>query len=63
MILIRFFLGTSNKPSMMRLLCFISVVWAFYLMGQQPENTGALCTVIIVALAGKWLQRGSENDK
>lgn len=58
--MIDFFKGDGGKFSMMRLLCFIatiSLIPVFYL---QPEQSQWAASVIVVALAGKWLQHRKE---
>ena len=59
--MLAFFQGTSGKLSMMRLLCFISALGSLLLIAFHPDQATPLCGVTAMALAGKWLQRGSEN--
>lgn len=59
--MIEFLRDCNGKPSMMRLLCLISVVGlipAFYI---NPSESSAYASVMVVALAGKWLQKKGES--
>ncbi len=58
--MITLFKSESGKWSMMRLLCFIVVVALTPAIYIQPEQSPQICTLIGIALAGKWLQKKNE---
>ena len=56
----KFFLDANDKPSMMRLMSFLTMAFTLplcYLHPEQATNWGA---IIIASLGGKWLQHRKE---
>lgn len=54
------FKGNNGKWSMMRVLCFIVIVGLIPVIYIKPETAVPVCSLMGVALGGKWLQKGSE---
>lgn len=55
-----FFKGDSGKYSMMRLLCFITLIASLPMFYLHPEQSSHIAVLCGAALAGKWLQRKGE---